>query len=241
MIDSTNALVNQIAKVPTDVLEKGIDWKYVSILAGIMLFTGVLGGLANSLNAKKEDRDYVRSILLGIVATLTIPLFLKIVDSQIIADSGNLNNYNILVFTGFCVLAAFYAINFLEGLSSRILQDLEKKVDQTDQKLTATDEKLQETAQKTDLVLDAQIYSSPKIEDGEKSVRKGGYRALVEGEQNPHLVVEAAFDKNLETLDSLVDKTGLKPEEVQQVLTDLIQKGIIQKSTHRGKEVFGRV
>ncbi|MBK8045241.1 MAG: hypothetical protein IPK21_22890 [Haliscomenobacter sp.] len=122
MSDSTKTAAQQLQdslaqglKPAIEAAKDGIDWNYVAILAGIMLFTGILGGLANSLNTKKEERDYLRSVLLGLVATLTIPLFLKIVDSNLIANSGELDNYSFFVFAGFCVLAAFYAINFLKA------------------------------------------------------------------------------------------------------------------------------
>jgi hypothetical protein len=241
-IDTAAQAAKAVAEKAAEATNAGIDWEYISILAGIMLFTGVLGGLASSLNTKKEERDYLRSILLGIVATLTIPLFLKIVDSNLIADDGELNNYSFFVFTGFCVLAAFYAMNFLEGLSSRILQDLKKKVEKTDQKLTETDERLQETAEKTDLVLDAQIAPVPQDEGAKGGQARGtDYAALAGEKPSPRAALEAAFGKNLETIETLAQKTNLPAEEIQKILGDMIKEGGVRKSTHRGKEVFGRV
>lgn len=252
MTDTTNTVIQAAMDTATKaseatsttqkaLVEGGIDWQYVSILAIIMLATGVIGGLANSLNTRKEERDYPRSVLLGVVATLTIPLFLNIVDSKIIAEDGILNNYSILVFAGFCVLAAFYANNFLEGLSSRVLQDLKKKVEKTDQKLSETDEKLRETAQKTDLVVDTQIAASQSA-DGKKGIaRKSGDFSVLAGEGSSLAKLEAAFGTNLETLDTLIEKTGLSKEEVQKNLEELIKEGLVRQSTHRGQAVFGRV
>ena len=248
MSDSTKTAAQQLQdslaqglKPAIEAAKDGIDWNYVAILAGIMLFTGILGGLANSLNTKKEERDYLRSVLLGLVATLTIPLFLKIVDSNLIANSGELDNYSFFVFAGFCVLAAFYAINFLEGLSTRVLQDLKKKVEKTDQKLAETDDKLQQTTEKTDLVVDGQLAASAEEAKEKGGARSVDHEALSGEKRSPRATLEAAFGKNLETVETLAQKAGLAEDEVQKLLEEMVREKLVRKSLHRGKEVFGRV
>jgi hypothetical protein len=209
------------------------DWQYIAILVGIMLFTGLLGGLANYLNDDNEGRDVWKSLVLGVVATISIPLFLKIVDSSLIAG-GKIDDYSLLVFAGFCILAAYYSAKFLEGLSNRILQDLQKKVEETDQKAS-------QAAEKTDFLVETQM-SNPAEEGEAERAKSVDYENLAgAAEMGPREKVEAAFGNHLHTLDSLVEKTGMSTDEVQKQLETLLKAGKVRRIEHRGAEVFGRV
>ena len=54
-VDTTAQAAKAAAEKAAEAAKGGIDWEYVSILAGVMLFTGVLGGLASSLNTKRRN------------------------------------------------------------------------------------------------------------------------------------------------------------------------------------------
>lgn len=41
--------------------------------------------------------------------------------------------------------------------------------------------------------------------------------------------------------ENLAQKTGLAQEDVQKILGEMVKEGRARKSTHRGKEIFGRV
>ena len=45
----------------------------------------------------------------------------------------------------------------------------------------------------------------------------------------------------METAENLAQKTGLAQEDVQKILGEMVKEGRARKSTHRGKEIFGRV
>jgi hypothetical protein len=230
-LDSINIQLEKIGELATD----EINWNYLGVMIGIMLFTGIFGGLANSLNGEKEDRNVFRSIVLGIVATFTIPLFLKIVDSSIITADQNMNGYSILVFGGFCVLAAFYANKFLEGLSAKVLQNLEKKVEETSKVA-------HEAKDKSDLVIDSAI--SDRNEDDDKNAGAKGINlsALSGDEQPPRVRIEDAFKKfRLESIETLKRETGLEERELRKILTELESERKIRKVMHNGQEVFGKV
>ena len=220
---------------------------YIVLMAGVMLLTGALGGYANYLNSKAEERHLSKSMIMGIIATITIPLFLKIVDSNLISVT-TLDPYNILVFAGFCVLAAFYSAKFLEGLSGRILQNLQQKVEENAQKLSETaakvektDQKVTETAEKADMMMDVQLPVMAEATESEPAARGGLILPEAsETPKGPKTQIIAAMGSTLETLETLHGKTGLSQEDLQKGLEEMIKEGKIRKVVHRGINVFGK-
>lgn len=222
-----------------------IEWNYVFTLLGIMLLTGLLGGTANYLNSPKEERNLLRSLLMGLVATIAIPLFLKVVDSNILNDTkGDILNY--FIYAGCCVIAAFYSARFLEGLSSRIIQNLEKKVDQTNQAVQENAEKLNETTEKTDMIMDTQIPDPEVVEPDvipelapEDLKTRGLIRGDVEDTRTPQEKILATFLKYpLQKIESISKATGVSADTLRSILLLLEQEGKVKKVIHRGEEVF---
>ena len=82
MPDSLSNLPSNTQNLPATAPQ--IDWYFILTLLGIMLLTGLIGGYANFLNSPKEERVLRRRLMMGIIATIAIPLFLKLVDSNIL-------------------------------------------------------------------------------------------------------------------------------------------------------------
>lgn len=225
-----------------------IDWNYILILLGIMALTGLLGGTANYLNSPKEGRSLMRSLLMGLVATIAIPLFLKVVDSNILNDTkGDILNY--FIYAGCCVLAAFYSAKFLEGLSSRVLQNLQEKVDRTSATVQEQGDRINETADKTDLIMDTQIPTpeqvTPVPEDiPELTPEDLKSRNILEDfhtidKRSPQEKVIATFAKYpMQKMDSICTVLGVSPETMKPILTGMVQEGKLKKVLHRSEEVY---
>ena len=84
-----------------------------------MLFTGVFGGYLNYLNnfdtieeTGNKKLAKFKYILLGVGAAFLVPLFLKMIASNLINVEEKYDNCNYLIFTGFCLIAS----NFLEKI-----------------------------------------------------------------------------------------------------------------------------
>lgn len=225
-----------------------LDWNYISILIGIMFLTGLLGGTANYLNSPKEDRNFMRSLLMGLVATIAIPLFLKVVDSNILKETkGDILNY--FIYAGCCVLAAFYSARFLEGLSSRIIQNLQEKVDQTSATVQEHGEKINETADKTDMIMDTQIPDPAQVIPEPENVptlepEDLNSRNILEDippvdNRSPQEKVAATFTKYpLQKIESICKASGMSPETMKPILIAMEQEGKLTKVLHRGEEVY---
>ncbi|WP_373552455.1 YEATS-associated helix-containing protein [Haliscomenobacter sp.] len=228
-------------------MTSSLDWNYVFTLLGIMLLTGLLGGTANYLNSPKEERSLMRSLLMGLVATIAIPLFLKVVDSNILNDTkGDILNY--FIYAGCCVLAAFYSARFLEGLSSRVIQSLQEKVDRTSETVQEQGAKINETADKTDMIIDTQIPDPEQITPVPEDIPELAPEDLrsrniigTPGIDNrtPQEKVTATFAKYpMQKIESICKALGVSQEAMKPILTEMEQEGKLKKVLLRGEEVY---
>jgi hypothetical protein len=62
----------------------GLDG-YMLIILGIMVLAGILGGVANFFLSDRQGelvpRDWIKYSILGVIAALTVPLFLNMISS----------------------------------------------------------------------------------------------------------------------------------------------------------------
>jgi hypothetical protein len=106
----------------------------VILLLAAMIASGVLGGTANYLLLHKDDPEYAkrsRSFVLGLVASLLAPLFLKSISSDIVDKITTIRYgsgipFDFFVFTSFCLLVAVFSRTFAETVAKRLATEVEK-------------------------------------------------------------------------------------------------------------------
>ncbi len=106
------------------------DW-YAAIILLIMLLSGLIGGLASYYLNKSEEKTLLNSLVLGVVASLIVPLFLNMISSNLLFEAQRQID-KIFIFAGFCILASVFSKNFLENMYNKILQqvgNIEKQVE----------------------------------------------------------------------------------------------------------------
>ena len=100
---------------------------YMLLLLGIMVVTGILGGVANYFMREKDSsvggKDWVRYAVLGIVTALTVPLFLNMISSDLLAGAKS-RPIELFVFAGFCLLFVLFSRRFVESAAAKLLQQL---------------------------------------------------------------------------------------------------------------------
>ncbi|MFZ0961329.1 MAG: YEATS-associated helix-containing protein [Terriglobia bacterium] len=104
------------------------------LLLVAMIGSGVLGGAANFLILHKDDPEYAkrsRSIVLGLVASLLVPISLKTIASDMIDKISNIRYgsgvpFDFFVFTSLCLLAAVYSRTVVETVAKRLSAEVEK-------------------------------------------------------------------------------------------------------------------
>lgn len=107
------------------------------IIALIMATTGILGGVANFLsndNLRFEFRVVAKSIVLGVSASVMVPLFLSMISSNLLVESST-SGESYFVLAGFCTVASIFSRSFINGVSSKILNELKQKTDSIGKKV----------------------------------------------------------------------------------------------------------
>src|SRR5258708_6961427 len=90
---------------------------------------GIFGGLVNfylSHRTDSEDSTLSKSITLGVGASFLVPLFLTTISSKLVEEirtEPDSQSKNILVFFGFCLVAAISSKAFIQSISKRVLDE----------------------------------------------------------------------------------------------------------------------
>jgi hypothetical protein len=106
----------------------------IILLLVAMLGSGVLGGAANYLLLHKDDPEYAkrsRSFVLGLVAALLAPIFLRAISSDMVDKITTIRYgsgipFDFFVFTSLCLLAAVFSRTFAETVAKRLVAEVEK-------------------------------------------------------------------------------------------------------------------
>jgi hypothetical protein len=107
----------------------------MSILAivGIMVAAGIIGGTVNVALGRPASfvpREWLWSVAAGVGAALLIPLFMSIVSSDLLTNmsDGDPSRHanEILIFAGFCLLAAISSKVFIQTITDEVLQKVTK-------------------------------------------------------------------------------------------------------------------
>ena len=113
----------------------------ILIIVIIILFAGLLGGVTNFFLIWEKDMDsreskmlFIKSILMGLCASVTVPLFLQILPNTLLEIGDSMPAKNYLIIAGLCVLAAYFSKRFLEDLYDKV-NKIEKKTDNIDIKV----------------------------------------------------------------------------------------------------------
>jgi hypothetical protein len=106
----------------------GVDAHMLLILA-IMVVAGALGGVANYFFVDRAagagQRDWLKYPILGIVAALTVPLFLNMISSTLL-EGARTKPVDFFAFAGFCLLYVIAARRLMENVAQRLFGQLDQ-------------------------------------------------------------------------------------------------------------------
>ena len=183
---------------------------YILVL-GIMVISGILAGVTNYFFSENKNPRVLEAILgrclLGIAAAFTVPLFLNIISSNLLATAQK-NPINLMVFNGICLIFAFALCRFKEIVfvkqSQKPGKDGKDKKDNTIIIPIKTEYGF-ETSQR-ELSKDKMIWTGMSVSElkilGSIANKKHAHTSLVDLLKDPELIGE----KISETLSSLMAK-----------------------------------
>lgn len=100
----------------------GLDTHMLLILA-IIVLAGMLGGAANYFLADRQgetsSRDWLKYPVLGVVAALTVPLFLNMISSTLL-EGARTKPVDFFAFAGFCLIYVVASRRLLENVAQRL-------------------------------------------------------------------------------------------------------------------------
>lgn len=198
----------QVASLPN-----ALD-SYMLVILVIMVAAGVLGGGANYFLSERQQggtrREWLRYAVLGVVAALTVPLFLNMISSNLI-EAARSRPVDFFVFGGFCLIYVVASRRVFENVANKFLLQI--------------DQMKREMAQ---LKRAAPSAESPQAGEAPPAPRpEAGREAL---SYNDVEILRALAEENYVygNLAGFTEKTGLAREQVSARLIVLKNLGIIE-------------
>lgn len=196
---------------------------HLHIIVIIIFSAGIFGGIINFLlnfNDEKSrkifkiiDQELLKSITMGIGASFLVPLFLKMISSNIIKESIE-DNYALLTFGGFCLIASMFSSAFIKSVSEKIINELNEKVNKIEKEVVPIVEK--ETEAETTISEDEIETSNQKDQDEEK-VKKDILNSI-------------AFGKyTYRTINGIATELGLSRKNVARLINELVKLELLEQ------------
>jgi hypothetical protein len=193
---------------------------YMLVILLIMIVAGLLGGVANYFlsdrAADHSGRDWAKYPVLGVIAALTVPLFLNMISSNLL-EAARTRPVDFFVFAGFCLIYVVASRRVFENVANKLLTQM----DQIKREMSQMKQKQNEAPP----VVREEIVP---VQEAPPAVVKEPVKESLS--YNDIEILRALAEENYVygNLVGLTDKTGLARELVSTRLTVLKNLGIIE-------------
>lgn len=219
----------------------GILDGHMLLILGIMLSAGILGGAANYFLADRQGdpgrHDWLKYPVLGVVAALTVPLFLNMISSTLL-EGARTKPVDFFTFAGFCLIYVIASRRLLENVAQRLIG----QIDQVKRDVGH----LKQQKQSEPMVLTSREETAPVIDQKPEPREVLSY--------NDVEILRALSEENYVygNLAALCDRTGLGRDFISQRLTVMKTLGVIETRINdknvlhwgvsaRGKALLGEI
>ena len=195
---------------------------YMLLILVIMIVAGILGGIANFyLSDRHGDNprnDWGKYLVLGVIAALTVPLFLNMISSNLL-EAARTRPVDFFVFAGFCLIYVVASRRLVENVANK----LRFQMDQMKREMVQLKQQRSEAV--TTLVRDEPTVAgeaAPPVVKAEAIKESLSYNDIE--------IIRALSEDSYVygNLAGLTDKTGLARELVSSRLTVLKSLGVIE-------------
>jgi len=192
-----------------------------------MIAAGLLGGAVNHFLSQETNpgQEYFgRSLWVGMAASFMVPLFLNMISSNLI-DSihGNAttpgDKSKLLVFAGFCLVAAISSRAFIRTLSDRVLREAKE----------AKETALQAKAEVADMqsAIEPIVAKETEAEAPSEISSASAVQTSLEADEKAILQVLADGRWTLRSLSGIAKEAKLEKNTAAQLLHGLGKKGLV--------------
>ena len=211
----------------------------------IMIAAGILGGVANYFLSERQGegggrRDWGRYPVLGVIAALTVPLFLNMISSNLL-EAPRTRPVDFFVFAGFCLIYVVASRRLFENVANRLLGQM----DQMKREVATLKQQRQEVPLPVPAAVEP-VITEPVVVRAEAAKESLSYNDV---EILRALAAEPYVYGNLA---GLTDQTGLARDMVSTRLTVLKNQGIIETRINdknilhwfvspKGKQLLGEI
>lgn len=190
---------------------------HMLVILAIMVIAGMLGGTANYYLSDRQHeagrREWGRYAVFGVVAALTVPLFLNMIASTLL-EGARTRPIDFYVFAGFCLIYVIASRRLFENVLQRLFGQLEQVRRDVGQLRQQQRDEVPQPAR-------GELIDTPRTV--EPDVRENLSYSDIE-------ILRALSEENVVygNLSALCDATGLARDLVSQRLTVLKALGIIE-------------
>jgi hypothetical protein len=188
----------------------------------IMVAAGLLGGVANYfLRDRQSDlgrQDWVKYPILGVIAALTVPLFLNMISSNLL-EAARTRPVDFFVFAGFCLIYVVALRRPFENVANKLLTQM----DQIKREMSQMKQQRNEAPPAVVREEVVPVAEAPPVVPKQEVVKESLSYNDIE-------ILRALAEENYVygNLVGLTDKTGLARDLVSTRLTVLKNLGIIE-------------
>jgi DNA-binding transcriptional ArsR family regulator len=204
---------------------------YMLVILLIMVAAGVLGGVANyylserqaepasqanqANQANASRRDWARYTVLGVVAALTVPLFLNMISSNLL-DAARTRPADFFVFAGFCLVYVVATRRVFENVALRLIGQID----------VMKRDVAQLKAQRSEPPAGSEAAAAARAERAERTDASTKDALSYNDVEILRALSEESYVYG--NLAGITDKTGLARELVSSRLTVLKNTGVIE-------------
>ncbi len=210
-------------------MEQNVNMQSVNyiLLISIMIGAGFLGGITNYFRIEQEKKGwsaFFKNILMGISASLLIPLFLNMISSDLLKESST-DSSHIFIFFGFCLIASLCSKAFIQTMSDRVLNEVKK-----------TKEKVEDIEKDVEPIISKETEAQEAEDTG--SFLK--LRAFSFDEDAKKVLNSLASSKYAwRTLTGITQETGMPKQNMLNSLSWLSSNRLAVKTGEKGRTLWG--
>lgn len=233
-------------------------------LLSTLAICGVIGGIIGYLDELNSTNKgglwhFLKYLLLGLASSFIVPLFLNTISSTLIKDVLNTHSpgstASLLVVAGFCLIASISSRRFIDRITDRVLEQVNKAVEAADSaqkkadtavlKAEEAEQKAENADEKVDLFSEpdlpgpSQQQPWPRVSSSMTTESRNPPTEPIILDHNQKSILKAMIDSTFSAraLSGLMNDTDLDEDELRESLASLVETGLMErKTTKKGFE-----